>query len=92
MVKGMAKVKSNVHIWGFELNRYICFLFHVNQTFFGGDIDNSLFVKVTVMAKVKSYGRILGLDFTGYVCFLFRGNLTNCGRDIYQFPIWLWKF
>ena len=39
----MAKVKSDGHIWGLELNRYVCFSFRGNWTIFGWDIANSMF-------------------------------------------------
>ena len=42
-VKVMAKVKTDGHIWGLELNRYVCFSLHGNQSIFGGDIANSIF-------------------------------------------------
>ena len=33
----MAKVKSDVHIWGLEFSRCVCFLFRGNRTIFGWD-------------------------------------------------------
>ena len=43
MVKVMAKVKPDGHIWALEFNRYVCFSFHGNRTIFGWDIANSVF-------------------------------------------------
>ena len=37
----MAKVKSDGHIWGLEINWYVCFSFRGNRTIFGWDIANS---------------------------------------------------
>ena len=42
-VKVMSKVKPNGHIWGLEINRYVCFSFRGNRTIFDWDIANSLF-------------------------------------------------
>ena len=42
-VKVMAKVKPDGHIWGLEINRYVCFSFRGNHTIFGWDIANSIF-------------------------------------------------
>ena len=42
-VKVMAKVKPSGHIWGLELNRYVCFSFPGNRTTLGWDIANSTF-------------------------------------------------
>ena len=43
-VKVMAKVKPDGHIWALEFNRYVCFSFCGNQTIFGWNIANSIFV------------------------------------------------
>ena len=40
IVKVMARVKYDGHIWGLEFNRYVCFLFRGNRTIFGPDIAN----------------------------------------------------
>ena len=42
-VKVMTKVKPDGHIWGLEINRYVCFSFRGNRTIFGWDIANSIF-------------------------------------------------
>ena len=42
-VKVMAKVITDGHIWALEFNRYVCFLFHGNQTIFGWNTANSIF-------------------------------------------------
>ena len=42
-VKVMAKVKPDGHIWGLEINRYVCFSFRGNRTIFCWDIFNSIF-------------------------------------------------
>ena len=42
-IKIMAKVKPDGHIWGLEINRYVCFSFLDNRTIFGWDITNSIF-------------------------------------------------
>ena len=42
-VKVMSKVKPNGHIWGLEINRYVCFSFRGNWTIFDWDIANSTF-------------------------------------------------
>ena len=42
-VKVMSKVKPNGHIWGLEINRYVCFLFRGNRTIFDWDVANSTF-------------------------------------------------
>ena len=42
-VKVMSKVKPNGHIWGLEINRYVCFSFRGNRTIFDWDITNSTF-------------------------------------------------
>ena len=39
----MAKVKSDVDIWGLEFNRHVCFSFRYKQTIFGRDIAKSIF-------------------------------------------------
>ena len=39
----MAKVKPDGHIWALDFNRYVCFSFRGNRTFFGWDIANSIF-------------------------------------------------
>ena len=31
------------HIWGLQVNQYVCFSFHGNRTIFGWDITNSIF-------------------------------------------------
>ena len=38
----MVKVKPIGHIWGLELNRYVCFSFRSNRKTFGWDIANSI--------------------------------------------------
>ena len=43
MVKVMAKVKPDGHIWALEFNLYVCFSFRGNRTIFGWDIANSIF-------------------------------------------------
>ena len=43
IVKVVAKVKSYGHIWGWEFNRYVCYLFRGNRTIIGWDIANSIF-------------------------------------------------
>ena len=43
MVKVMSKVKPDGHIWGLEINRYVCFSFRGNRTIFDWDIANSIF-------------------------------------------------
>ena len=43
MVKVMAKVKPDGHIWALAFNRYVCFLFRGNRATFGWDIGNSIF-------------------------------------------------
>ena len=40
-VKVMANVKPDCHIWGLQLNGYICFPFHGKWTIFGWDTANS---------------------------------------------------
>ena len=42
-VKVMSKVKPDGHIWGLEINRYVCFLFRGNRTIFDWDIAKSIF-------------------------------------------------
>ena len=42
-IKVMAMVKPDGHIWGLEVNRYVCFLFCGNGTIFGWDMANSIF-------------------------------------------------
>ena len=42
-VRVMVKVKPIGHIWGPEINRYVCFSFRGNRTTFGWDIGNSIF-------------------------------------------------
>ena len=42
-VKVMAKFKPYGHIWGLEINWYVCFLFHGNRTIFGWYIAKSIF-------------------------------------------------
>ena len=42
-VKVMSKVKPDGHIWGLEINRYVCFLFRGNRTIFYWDIAKSIF-------------------------------------------------
>ena len=42
-VKVMSKVKPNGHIWGLEINQYVCFLSRGNRTIFDWDIANSTF-------------------------------------------------
>ena len=59
----MTKVKSDGHIWGLELNRYLHFSFCGNWTIFGRDRANSIIdldwiFKVKVMAEVKPNGHI----------------------------------
>ena len=41
-VKVMVKVKSTGHIWGLELNRYVCSSSRGNQIILGWDIANSI--------------------------------------------------
>ena len=43
MVKIMAKVKPDGHIWALEFNWYVCFSFRGNRTLFGWDIANFIF-------------------------------------------------
>ena len=43
IVKVMAKVKPDGHIWALKFNRYVCFSFRGNRTIFGWDIANSIF-------------------------------------------------
>ena len=38
----MVKVNSDDHIWGLEMNRYVCFTFLGNRTIFGWDISKSI--------------------------------------------------
>ena len=42
-VKVMAMVNADGNIWGLEFNRYVCFLFHGNQTIVCRDIANYIF-------------------------------------------------
>ena len=42
-VKVMIKVKPIGHIWGLEVNRYVCLLFRGNRTIFGWYIANTIF-------------------------------------------------
>ena len=76
MVKVMAKVKPDGHIWGLEFNWYVCFPFRL-LFFFISYIDNySEFhiwpwkFKVKVMTKVKPDGHTWGLEINRYNCFL----------------------
>ena len=42
-VKVMSKVRPDGHIWGLEINQYVCFSFRGNRTIFDWDIANSKF-------------------------------------------------
>ena len=43
LVKVMAKVKPDGHIWALGFHCYVCFPFHGNRTIFGWDIANFIF-------------------------------------------------
>ena len=42
-VNVLVKVKPIDHIWGLEINRYVCVSFRGNRTTFGSDIADSIF-------------------------------------------------
>ena len=81
-VKVMSKVKPDSHIWGLEINRYVCFLFRGNRTIFDRYSEVHIWpwkFEVKVMAKVKTDGHIWGLELIRCVCFSFRGNRAIFG-------------
>ena len=94
-VKVMVKVKPIGHIWGLELNRYVCFSFHGNQTTFDQDIGNSIF-DLEIQGQGHGQGQIWWSHLRPWVqsiCLLFISWQSDHFWLRYsKFYIWPWKF
>ena len=88
-----AKVKPNVHIWGLEINRYICFSFRGNRTILR---YSKLHIwpwtfKVKVMAKVKPDGHLKPRFQLIYLLFV-PWKSDHFWLRYSKLHIWPWKF
>ena len=94
-VKVMAKVKSSGHVWGLELNWYVCFLFCGNRTIFGRDIMNSIF-ELDIFVQGHSQGQIRWSHLrlrVKLICLLFvLWQSDHFWLRYSEFHIWPWKF
>ena len=85
----MAKVKPIGHIWGLELNRYVCFLFYGNRTTFGWDIANSIFDLEN--SRSRSWPKsnpMVPFEINRYVSFSFCGNCTYLKPNTHMSVKW----
>ena len=79
-VKVMVKAKPSSHIWGLELNPYVCFWFHSNCTIFSKFHNWPWNFKVNVMGEVKGQGVGLACHWCTYFSFLV--NRANHSKDM----------